>query len=150
VVCLEITTLLPISCEQAFDLSLDVDLHMSSMAQSKERAIAGVTSGRMALGDEVTWRAWHFGVPWRMTSRITEYDRPRWFVDEQSRGPFARFRHDHLFEGADGGTRMLDRIEFAAPLGWLGLAVERLVLTRYLTGLIKERNLYLGAPATSR
>lgn len=45
---------------------------------------------------------------------------------------------------------MLDRIEFAAPLGWLGLAVERLVLTRYLTGLIKERNLYLGAPATSR
>ncbi|PAX90951.1 cyclase, partial [Streptomyces albidoflavus] len=28
----------------------------------------------MALGDTVTWRARHFGVVWRMTSRITAYD----------------------------------------------------------------------------
>jgi ligand-binding SRPBCC domain-containing protein len=35
-----------------------------------------------------------------MTSRITEWSRPERFVDEQVRGPFAAFRHEHLFEAA--------------------------------------------------
>ena len=40
------------------------------MAQSREKAVAGVTSGLISLGEEVTWRAWHFGLPLRMISRI--------------------------------------------------------------------------------
>ena len=36
----------------------------------------------MNLDDEVTWSARHFGVPWRMTSKIVEYQRPDQFVDE--------------------------------------------------------------------
>ncbi|MEC5199821.1 hypothetical protein RCH21_002060 [Arthrobacter sp. PL16] len=38
---------------------------------------------------------------------------------------------------------MIDRIEFAAPLGALGRVVEKLVLTRYLKQLIETRNPYL-------
>lgn len=69
-----------------FDLSRNIDAHKESMAQSREQAIAGVTSGLISLGEEVTWRAWHFGVPLRMTSRITEMEAPDYFVDEQARG----------------------------------------------------------------
>src|SRR5206468_5943881 len=101
-----------------------------------EVAVAGVTRGRMRLNEEVTWRAWHFGVPWRMTSRITALERPSRFVDEQVRGPFARFRHEHVFEPVGGGTRMIDRVEFAAPLGLLGRIAERLVLGVYMRRLI--------------
>jgi ligand-binding SRPBCC domain-containing protein len=133
---------------EAFDLSLDVEVHTASMAAAREVAVAGITHGRMALHDEVTWRAWHFGVPWRMTSRITIFERPRRFVDEQVRGPFARFRHEHVFESSQGATRMIDRIEFAAPLGRLGLVAERLVLASYVGELIKRRNAYLSARAT--
>jgi ligand-binding SRPBCC domain-containing protein len=140
-------TELPISPEAAFDLSLDVDVHTNSMAASREAAVAGVTRGRMALNDEVTWRAWHFGVPWRMSSRITVLQRPSRFVDEQVRGPFAGFRHEHVFEPMLAGTRMIDRIEFAAPLGWLGRVAERLVLAGYLRRLIERRNAYLVATA---
>jgi ligand-binding SRPBCC domain-containing protein len=126
--------------EVLFDLSLDIDLHVRSMAASNERAVAGVTSGRIGPGQDVTWRARHFGVPLTMSSRITAYDRPARFVDEQIRGPFSRFRHEHLFERVGGGTRMTDRVEFAAPLGPLGRVVEKLVLARYLERLIAERN----------
>ena len=140
---IELITQLPLTPDEAFDLSLDVNVHADSMAASREAAVAGITSGRMTLNDQVTWRAWHFGVPWRMTSRISDLQRPSCFVDEQVKGPFARFRHEHIFETVGNATRMIDRIEFAAPLGWFGLLAERLVLEGYLTTLIERRNAYL-------
>lgn len=147
---IELITELPLTPDEAFDLSLDVNVHADSMAASREAAVAGITSGRMALDDQVTWRAWHFGVPRRMTSRITALERPSRFVDEQVQGPFARFRHEHVFESMENATRMIDRIEFAAPLGWFGLVAERLVLTGYLRTLIKRRNAYLASRARHR
>lgn len=113
------------------------------MADSGERAVGGVTGGLIGLGETVTWRAKHFGVPFTMTSRITEYEHPRRFVDEQQRGPFRRFRHEHLFDDVGGSTLMVDRISFGAPLWVVGDVVERAVLGRYLEKLIRERNGYL-------
>jgi len=134
-----------------FDVSLEVDVHTGSMARSGERAIAGVTSGRLALGDTVTWQARHFGLPWRMTSRISAYDPPASFVDEQLTGPFRRWHHTHHFDpDGHGGTLMRDVVDFAAPLGPLGRLVERTVLTRYLRRLIALRNEHVTAVAESR
>jgi ligand-binding SRPBCC domain-containing protein len=131
---------------EAFDLSLSVETHLASMTDSRERAIGrGAASDLLALGDEITWRAWHFGVPWRLTSRITVFNRPHQFTDEQVRGPFHRFHHEHLFEPLDGGSRMTDIVEFEAPAGWLGRLAERLVLASYMRTLIEERNHYLAA-----
>src|SRR5207253_2480636 len=84
-----------------------------------QRAIAGVTSGKMGLGDTVTWRATHFGVPLRLSSRITEFDPPRRFVDEMVEGPLRRLRHVHAFEAIPGGTLMVDVFQYASPLGIL-------------------------------
>ena len=133
-----------------FDLSLDIDAHLASMAESGERAIGGVTSGQIGLGESVTWRARHFGIWFTMTSRITEWERPHRFVDEQVRGPFRSFHHEHRFESVDGTTSMTDRIRFDAPLGPIGRVVERLVLGRYLRQLIEERGRYLKAEAERR
>lgn len=144
---LRMETLVPTTVEECFRLSLSVDAHTASMSASGERAIAGVTHGVMGLGDTVTWQARHFGVPVRMTSGITELDRPRRFVDEQVAGPFAHWRHEHLFTAVDTGTRMVDVIDFRAPLGPLGALVDRMVLTRYMTHLIRERNTWLAAAA---
>ncbi|GAB7074264.1 SRPBCC family protein [Streptomyces albidoflavus] len=131
-----------------FGLSLDVDAHTASMARSGERAVAGVTSGAMALGDTVTWRARHFGVVWRMTSRITAYDHPTHFVDEQTAGPFHHWWHAHHFTpDGHGGTLMRDEITFQAPLGPLGRLAERAALDRYMPHLMRERNAHLRAVA---
>lgn len=136
--------------ERVFDASLDVDVHTASMADSGERVVGGVSAGGMRLGDTVTWRARHFGVWWRMTSAITAYDRPGFFVDEQQRGPFRRWRHEHHFAADDAagngsGTVMRDVVEFTSPLGVLGRAVDALVLRRYMVKLIAERNAHIKA-----
>jgi ligand-binding SRPBCC domain-containing protein len=130
-----------------FDLSLDIDAHVASMAESGERAVAGTTTGLIGPGETVTWRARHFGIPVTMTSKVTEWDRPRRFVDEQVKGPFRRFHHEHVFDSVDGVTTMTDRICFDAPLGPLGRLAERLVLGRYLHSMIDERGQYLKAAA---
>lgn len=140
---LTIVTRIEAPVSRCFDLSLSVDGHTASMASSAERAIDGVTSGMIGPGESVTWRARHFGIPFRLTSRITAYDRPRRFVDEQVAGPFTRWWHEHEFSDQGEATLMTDRIEFAAPFGPLGRLAERVVLVRYMERLILERNSWL-------
>jgi ligand-binding SRPBCC domain-containing protein len=138
------------SIELLFDLSLDIDAHQASMSTSNEQAIAGVTTGRIGLGETVTWRATHFRIPLTMTSKVTALERPYRFVDEQVRGPFQSFHHEHLFEPVDRGTQMIDRIRFDAPLGLIGRLAERAVLATYLRQLIAVRGAYLKAEAERR
>ena len=138
-----LTTTLPGPPARAFELSLSVDAHLRSMTRSRERAIGGVTSGSLGLGDEVTWRAWHFGVPWTMTNRVVESDPPHRFADEQVRGPCREFRHEHTFRDDGSGTLMTDHVTFQAPFGIIGRLTERIALRRYLAHLISERNRYL-------
>lgn len=129
--------------ERCFDLSRSIDAHRQSMHGSGERAIGGVTSGNIGLGERVTWSARHFGIRFRMTSVISEYARPTRFVDEQVSGPFAHWWHEHEFVAVGDGTLMVDRISFASPFGPIGRAVDRLLLARYMTKLIARRNEWL-------
>ena len=132
------------SVQETFNRSRSIDLHVASMSDSREQAIAGVTAGLIGEGEEVTWRAWHFGVPIRMTSRITAMTEPEYFVDEQVRGPFRSFRHEHEFRSNGPGTLMIDRVKFTAPLGPLG-AIAELVIGPYLRHLIEKRNAHIAA-----
>ncbi len=134
---------------RCFDLGRDVDLHQRSTAASRERAVAGVTSGLLGAGDEVTWEARHFAVWQRLTSRITEFDPPKRFVDEMVRGAFARCRHEHQFLSVPEGTDRVDIVDYTAPLGPLGRLADGLFLMRYMTRLLRERNAYLKRAAES-
>lgn len=140
----ECTTHASLPKAELFDRARSIDAHKDSMVKSREEAIAGVTAGLISLGEEVTWRAWHFGLPLQMTSRIIEMQSPDYFIDEQVKGPFRLFRHRHEFSENAVGTTMIDRIEFTAPFGPVGRLAERLVLTRYLTNLIEERGRHLA------
>jgi ligand-binding SRPBCC domain-containing protein len=132
----------PAAC---FDLSRSIDAHTGSMARSKEKAIGGVTSGLIGLGEEVTWQARHFGIRFRMRSRISAYDRPRCFIDEQTDGPFASWWHRHSFEPERGGTRMIDEVRYEVRAGVAGRIFDHLLLQRYMTELLTRRNAYIKA-----
>jgi ligand-binding SRPBCC domain-containing protein len=135
--------------ELVYDLARDLDLHARSMAHTGERAVAGRTSGRIELGETVTWQARHFGITWSLTSRITVAEPPTRFVDEQAAGPFRSFRHEHRFEPIAGGTRLIDDWQHVAPFGPIGRLVDRLVLARYMRRLLETRNRALKAEAES-
>lgn len=68
-------------------------------------------------------------------------------ADVQRKGPFAYWYHKHLFEPTERNTTlMIDDIEYALPLGWLGeLIGGRLVRARlqrmfdYRHGVVSEK-----------
>ena len=130
--------------ERCFRLSLSVDVHMSSTSNTREKAIAGVTSGVMKLNDTVTWRARHFGVMQTLTSKITVCNEPHEFVDEMVKGIFQRIHHRHIFRAEGQNTCMTDEFEYEAPLGILGQIAERLLLTDYLRRFLIARNAYIA------
>jgi ligand-binding SRPBCC domain-containing protein len=59
------------------------------------------------------------------------------------RGVFQSMKHIHEFAPQPPGTLMFDLLSFRAPLGLLGSVAEKLILTRYMRGLLLIRNSYL-------
>jgi ligand-binding SRPBCC domain-containing protein len=72
---------------------------------------------------DYTLRVRGFPVRWR--SRITAWEPPHRFVDEQIRGPYRLWIHEHNFEARNGGTLVRDNVRYAVPFDWL---VHRLVV----------------------
>lgn len=137
---IEINTIINAPAERCFDLSRSIDLHMISTRHTGERAVAGVTSGLIGLEETVSWRARHFGIWQTLTSKITAYHRPHFFVDEQLSGAFKSFRHMHRFFKHAGQTVMVDVFDYQSPLGFLGKIADKLFLEQYMFNLLKERN----------
>ena len=111
-----VVTVIDAAPRVVFDLELDMDVHAASLPTSREMATTSTGRPQVALGDEVTFRARHFGVVWRMTSRITAHDRPHRFVDEQVRGPFRALHHEHLFEALGAARTRMTEAAFAPAI----------------------------------
>jgi ligand-binding SRPBCC domain-containing protein len=137
---IELLTKINAPIEKVFNLSRSIDLHMESTKQTGEQAIAGRTSGLIELGETVTWQARHFGIRQNLTSKITEFNYPRFFMDEMVSGAFKSFRHKHHFSQVDGHTVMKDEFVFESPYGVLGNLANWLILKRYMTNLLSKRN----------
>jgi ligand-binding SRPBCC domain-containing protein len=133
--------------ERVFDLARSIDLHMESTSNTSERAVAGVTSGLIEQGNEVTWRARHFWIWQMLTVRITEFERPTHFADVMMRGTFRRMEHHHYFETWSGGTIMRDVFTYESPLGILGSIADFLFLKRYMRSFLIKRNQVLKTTA---
>lgn len=115
--------------ERVFDLARSIDFHQETTKGTNETAIAGVTKGLINKGEQVTWRAKHFGIYQELSSVIPEMDAPFYFEDRMLKGAFKSIRHQHFFEKKNGGTVMKDEFEFEAPFGIIGKAFCSLVLT---------------------
>lgn len=137
---IELRTEIKARKEIVFDLSRSVDLHKISTEHTNEEAIAGKTSGLIGPEEWVTWRAKHFGVYQKLTSKIIEFKRPDFFTDEMVKGAFKSFRHEHHFKEHNGGTLMTDYFDYKSPFGLLGYLADLIFLKRYMKGLLEIRN----------
>jgi len=137
---IELITKINAPIEICFDLARSIDLHRISTAHTSEEAISGITSGLIGLNEYVTWRATHFGVRQTLSSQITGFERPHYFVDEQIQGAFKSIHHLHKFEETNGIVTMTDCFEFGTPYGVFGRLFNTLILTSYLRKLLLKRN----------
>lgn len=82
----------------------------------------------MRQGTTIEYRLRVHGLPVRWRSEITAWEPPHRFVDEQLRGPYRQWIHEHGFEPTAAGTRVRDHVRWALPLypfGELALPLVR-------------------------
>jgi ligand-binding SRPBCC domain-containing protein len=123
-----------------FDLARNIDVHQQSATKTKEKAIAGITSGLINYNETVTWRGRHFGLYLTHKSRMTAMDLYDYFVDEMEEGKFKSFQHEHTFVEKDGKTVMIDDLNYETPFGIFGRLFDQFLLKKHLTNFIIERN----------
>ncbi len=137
---IRLETIINADIKICFDLSRSIDLHQISTAKTNEKAIAGITTGLVNTGDFVTWEAVHFGIKQQLTSKISIVNPYSHFRDEQLKGAFKYFIHDHYFKEENGIVTMIDNFEFSSPYGLLGKLFDKLILTNYMKSFLIERN----------
>jgi ligand-binding SRPBCC domain-containing protein len=90
----------------------------------------------MKPGTLIDYKLRIHGVPIRWQSEITRWEPPHGFVDEQRRGPYRSWLHEHRFVERDGGTLATDQVRYAVPGGVL---VDRLFVARDLARIFEFR-----------
>jgi ligand-binding SRPBCC domain-containing protein len=137
---IKITTHYFATIETVFDTNRNIDIHQQSASKTKEVAIAGITSGLINKNETVTWKGKHFGVYLTHQSFISEMDFPTYFVDEQLKGQFKSFKHQHFFEQKENYVEVTDVLEYETPFGIFGQLFDRLLLKKHLRKFIIHRN----------
>lgn len=89
------------------------------------------------------------GIPLRWQSRISVWEPPFRFVDEQVRGPYRLWHHEHVFEEVSGGTLCHDYVDYAVYGGRLinSLLVRPDLMKIFSIRQQKLRELFPTAPA---
>jgi ligand-binding SRPBCC domain-containing protein len=144
---IHLTTKINSPIQTVFDVSRKIDIHQQSESKSKEKAIAGVTSGLININETVTWRGKHFGFYLTHKSRITTMTFYSYFIDEMEEGKFKFFKHEHFFEEKNGITLMTDKLQYETPYGIIGKLFDILFLKKHLTQFLLERNKILKKSA---
>lgn len=94
------------------------------------------TPNQMTAGTRIGYRLRLHGIPIRWQSRITVWDPPERFVDEQIQGPYRLWIHEHRFEERDGMTLAEDFVRYAVPGGRV---VDRLFVGRDVRRIFRYR-----------
>jgi ligand-binding SRPBCC domain-containing protein len=80
---------------------------------------------RMQTGLDIEYRISLYGLPLPWRSRIDVWQPGVCFVDRQIAGPYRWWRHEHRFDAVPGGTRVVDRVDYAPRVGWLSARLVR-------------------------
>lgn len=91
----------------------------------------------MRVGLKIDYRLRLRGLPLRWQSEITHWEPPHRFVDEQTRGPYRLWVHEHRFTAQDSLTLAEDVVQYAVYGGWL---VDRLAVRRDVAKIFDYRS----------
>ena len=140
---IRLTTWVNAPMERCFLLATNAEFY------SNHGPAPGTAYESLQIGDTLQWRAWGWGIPLSVTSRIDQLRPFNYFRETILKGRFRHFQHEHYFAPMDDGTRMRDEIHYSLPRGPLGGAIDKLLIRRCIHKMLHERHLRLKRAAES-
>lgn len=79
------------------------------------------------------------GIPLAWMTEITHVVEKKYFVDEQRKGPYKLWHHQHHFKAIEGGVEMTDLVHYRLPVGILGSIANRILVKKELEKIFAYR-----------
>ena len=79
------------------------------------------------------------GIPMKWITEITHVDEMKFFVDEQRKGPYRIWHHEHHFKQVEKGIEMTDIVSYEIPFGVLGKIAQPLIVKNKLKQIFDYR-----------
>jgi ligand-binding SRPBCC domain-containing protein len=81
-------------------------------------------------------------LPWFKTlwvSEITHIEQGKYFIDEQRKGPYKMWHHEHFIEPHAQGVLMTDIVSYMPPFGIIGTLANWLFISKQLEKIFAYR-----------
>ena len=78
-------------------------------------------------------------IPLYWMTEITEVEEEKFFIDEQRKGPYAIWHHEHFFKEIGGGVEMTDIVYYKNPFGFIGEIANKIFVRKQLRKIFKYR-----------
>lgn len=117
-----------------------VNLGVITPPDMKFKQISASEGDKIYAGQLIRYRVSPmYGIRIGWLTEITQMEEQRSFIDEQRRGPFSLWKHQHFFEAVPGGTKMTDIIQYRVPGWWLGTLANKLFVHRRVKQIFEFR-----------
>src|SRR5258706_8915416 len=132
---------IPATLEQVWNFySNHANLHMITPPAVKFSLISQNQSERLHSGQIIEYKLRPLlNVPLYWKTEIRNVAAPGYFMDNQRKGPFGIWQHQHFFKAIDGGTEMTDIVLYKNPLSILGEIANILFVKRMLKNIFAFR-----------
>lgn len=138
-----------IECEQFIPADIEtvwkffsnpINLGVITPPDMKFKQISASEGDKIYAGQLIRYRVSPmYGIRIGWLTEITQMEEHRSFIDEQRRGPFSLWKHQHFFEPVAGGTKMTDIIQYRVPGWWIGNLANKLFVRRRVKQIFEFR-----------
>ena len=80
-----------------------------------------------------------WNIPMTWVTEITHVNAPHFFVDEQRKGPYKFWHHQHHFEETENGVLMRDILHYEIPFGIIGDRADAWLVRKKVMGIFEFR-----------
>jgi len=132
---------IPASLEQTWDFySNHANLQAITPAYMKFKVISQNEGEKRFSGQIIEYKVRPLmNIPLYWKTEIRNVTAPAYFMDEQRKGPYTLWQHQHFFKAIEGGTEMTDMVIYKNPLWIIGEIANSLFIKNKLRKIFEYR-----------